>query len=296
MRGTKGNQRYFSVLVLPLLAVLLFLAGPKRAVANGTLTATFVYNVGGTNQPLAGAYAYLHVYPQGAPIMEKYFRPADVINGPTDTNGNLSISVPAGQYRVMLMARAPLTNGVGVSRQYGPPRYGDYVGVDADNVVTITDGATTDLGTVDAQEFTAPITITGFANACAWTENTATGYYYCAPGAALSNYFVFASPSPCQWVVHNKGHYSYICPNNVKYPAVAPTDSNGKYTVYLQNPGTYYLYVSQNPGQTGNRYFRGGNALAPCGPITSSTSAYPGGVVNPITVTAGGSFSMDCTR
>ena len=297
----KGNKGCFPVLVLPLLAVLLFLAGPKRAMANGTLTATFIYNAGGTNQPLAGAYAYLHVYPQGAPIMEKYFRPAQYILGPSNANGNFSVSVPAGQYRVMLMARAPLTNGVSAPLEYGPPNTGDYVWDSKGSVSTVTDGSTTDLGTLFAEVFSAPVTITGTATSCNWVANS-SGTYYCAPGSALSGRFVFATTAPCPFVQHGDSPdddlQEYYCKPDEKYPAPAPTDASGHYTLRLPAAGTYYVYCGRNPGQTGRGYsaFPGPTAGAkPCGMITGPTQYLPRtNVVNPLAVKAGGTYTEDC--
>ena len=274
MRGTKGNQRYFSVLVLPLLAVLLFLAGPKRAEANGTLTATFVYNGSGSNQPLAGAYAYLHAYPQGTLIAEKYFRPAQYILGPSDSNGNFNVSVPDGQYRVMLIQKAQ------ASIPQGPPLNGDYIWRYA-GYITVASGSTVDLGTVYARVFAAPATIKG--TVIRFGNNTPE-----------VKFFVFATKEPCPYTrqrPQDSGAPEYNCSPLVKYPAVGPTDSNGNYTLQIKDPGTYYVYASPNPGQRGYAHHAAGPK--PCGPINyyDNSVAY----VNPITVTAGGTFTMNCS-
>lgn len=266
-------------------------SGPKRAEANGTLTATFIYN--GT--PLSGAYVYLHTYPQGTMIEEKYFRPAQYILGPSDANGNFSVSVPDGEYRVMLMRKASV---------YGPPVAGDYIWR-YDGYITVAGGATVNLGTVNAQVFSGPITVKGTVTNCVWTSDSAGAY--CTPGTPLADWFVFATKTPCQpnpnytdtpdltsTGSNNPRYPEYYCYPYAKYPAAAPTGANGDYTIHLRNPGTYYIYAVENPGQRGyGRHMYLGPA--PCGPITSS---YSGGAPyqnNPLTVTSGGTYNMSCT-
>ena len=303
----KGNKRHYPVLVLPLLAILLVLlswAGPKRAMANGTLTATFIYHTAVSNTPMAGAYAYLHVYPQGGAIAEKYFRPAQYILGPTGAIGNLVASVPAGQYRVALIKKTQLPSNPDMAQLVGPPGTGDYIWYGT-SPVTIADGSTTDLGTADAQIFAEPVTVTGVVNACNWTENTSSGTWYCAPGAAEANYFVFATTSLCPFSATNDFRYypEYDCAGIAKYPALGPTDANGNYTLSLPAGGAYYIYAGMNPGQAGGK--RNSAGAKPCGPISSASEYAPNGDYsnaydyydynNPVTFTAGGTYNLNCT-
>ena len=244
-------KRIFIVLVMLALATVLF-AG--TAMANGTITATFIYNGSGVNQPLAGAYVYLHAYPLGAPIMEKYFRKAQYILGPSDANGNISVSVPDGAYRIMLIRRAPLSATPTQAQSYGPPRDGDYTWHLAGNSpsVTVTTDSAINLGTVYASIFSGPITISGRVMG--------------ASGKALAGWFVKATIVPCTGASQ--------CPScsnqcgSVRYPALFPTDSNGNYIVKLKNTGTYYVYACRGFGNScGNSGYGG----APGGYSTCST-------------------------
>ncbi len=293
-------KKLLAFLIIPALAVAL---SAGAAMANGTLAATFIYNGSGASQPLAGAYAYLHAYPYGTFIAEKYFRRAQYILGPSDSNGNFSVSVPDGKYRIMLMRRAPIGGG-NISLEYGPPRPGDYTWIDTGAYITVTDGATVNLGTVYATVFSQPITVKGTVTACTWTNNSATGQYYCAPGAAEANYFVFATTTPCPSRLNTvDGGAEWNCGQVFpKYASSTPTDANGNYTLHLQNPGTYYIYSNQNPGQYGSKLSKlSRHGARPCGPITSNSSMIESGstgsgagYVNPVTVTAGGTFNVNC--
>lgn len=243
------------------LVVLLVSAG--AAMANGTLTVTFVYNGSGSSQALTNAYLYL----QSGPAPHGVYRKARYILGPTDTNGSLSVSVPDGSYDVLLMRRAPLSSTPASSQMYGPPRQGDYTAI---SYINVTDGSNVNLGTVYATVFGTslfgtPITITG----------TVTH-----GGNPVKGYFVFATTSQCSFGWQNGcggqetcfsgsgcclgangiipgcyagsgGCRSSVYPSGCqgeKYPAIAPTDSNGNYTINLSSPGTYYVFAEHQPG------------------------------------------------
>lgn len=235
------------------LAVLLSAVG---AMAGGTLTATFIYNGGAGDQPLSGAYAYLHVYPQGSPIMEKYFRKAQYILGPSDANGNFLVSVPDGTYRVMLIRRAPL--GSTPASAYGPPKVGDYIWFDYGAPVTVASGSTTALGSVYASIF-------GQGGAAATISGTVT-----EGGDPKAGWFVVASSAP---FVPGYWYWSLPAQTGIKYPAPALTDQNGNYTINLSSPGTYFLYAMPSPAYY---YNAPANAfpLASCSSCEDSSGTY----------------------
>ena len=242
------------------LTVLMLILLPWAAVAqaNGTLTARFIYNGGGSDQPLANAYAYLKnssAKPRG-----RYYQMAQYMLGPTDANGNLSVSAPAGTYFVRLTRRAPLTAAPASGQMYGPPRPGDYTWGGTHSLITITDGSVVSLGTVYANiagsaPFGAPITITGRVT---------------KGGVAQAGYFVYASQSLCAFGWQNgcqggidadtNGTVSHWCQSSVvpsgcpgtKYLAQSRTDSNGNYTIIAGSPGTYYVFAQPFPGCQSN--------------------------------------------
>ncbi|MDA8325432.1 MAG: hypothetical protein M0033_04370, partial [Nitrospiraceae bacterium] len=207
--------------------------------ANGTITATFIYNGSGINQPLAGAYVYLHAYPLGAPIMEKYFRKAQYILGPSDANGNISVSVPEGIYHIRITRRAPLSSTSTQAQAYGPPRSGDYTWhmAGSSSTITVTTGSVTTLGTIYAQIFSgsAPIAISG--------QVTDHNYGYGDSGLFVMATTTFIRPGLPR---------SYPL-SGPKYPAGQPTDSNGNYVIKLKNPGTYYVYALSQPPTSATR-------------------------------------------
>ncbi len=244
-------KKYFFFFVFLALAAALSAA---PAMANGTITGTFLYNGSGSGQPLDHAYIYLQDASNTNPIMGKYFRTAQYILGPTDANGNLSVSVPDGIYRIRIIRRAPLTAVPASWQEYGPPRPGDYTWHLAGNApsLTVTDGSVTSLGTVYAHLFSPAVTISG----------TVTG---ATSGAPLAGWFVKATAEPC--TSHRLSPRSNQCGSTVyaaastslgtavntvyspQYPAELPTDSNGNYTIDLPATGTYYVYAC--PSSTG---------------------------------------------
>ncbi len=196
------------------------------AEANGTLTATFLYkDANNITHPLDHAYVYLHVYPQGFPIKEKYFRKAQYVLGPSDANGNISVSVPEGAYKVRITRRAPLTATPTRAQAYGPPNTGDY-SLHITGAITVTTNSTVSLGTQYAAVFgpaPAPITVSG------QVKNSV--------GQPLSGWYVHAEVSAI-WCPNGAG------PRAGAVPALAPTDANGNYTIKLPSAGTYYFYAA----------------------------------------------------
>ncbi|HEX5774151.1 MAG TPA: carboxypeptidase-like regulatory domain-containing protein, partial [Geomobilimonas sp.] len=88
----------------------------------------------------------------------------------------------------------------------------------------ITAGGTLDLGTKYANPYGSTITITGTI------RNSS--------GAPLAGRYVRAHTEPCL-----QGGIDYG-PNQcgpVKFLALQPTDANGRYTIVLRDPGTYYV-------------------------------------------------------
>jgi hypothetical protein len=226
--------------------------------ANGTVRVTFKYRDGsGIEQPLSSTYLYLR---QGSetPPLEKYFKKADYIFGPSDIAGRINASVPEGSYFIRLTKRA------GAAEPLGPPQAGDYTWTDYQQI-TVTANSVTDLGTKYAVPFSKPITITG----------AVVDY---ATGAPLSNRYVRAQPEPCieadyssfdeaEWIDTNR------C-GPVKYLAQQKTDAQGKYTLLLREPGAYYIVTSTRlgdhhpPGQYSSNPKSTGVSM---GPITLNT-------------------------
>ncbi|MDA8085328.1 MAG: hypothetical protein M0Z75_01370 [Nitrospiraceae bacterium] len=230
------------------------------AMANGTITGTFLYNGSGVNQPLDHAYVYLHDASNINPIMGKYFRNAQYILGPTDASGSISVSVPDGTYRIRITRRAPLTVVPASWQEYGAPRPGDYTWHLAGNSpsVTVTDGSVIYLGTIYAHPFSQLVTITG-------TIKGGTS------GAPLAGWFVKATPEPCTdaklhsnqcgatlWKFYNYSYGANVqnTAYSPQYPAEQLTDSNGNYTIDLPGTGTYYVYACPSPNGCADRWDR----------------------------------------
>ena len=228
--------------------IAFFVAGVAEGA--GTLRLTFKYkNSTGVEQPLSYAYVYLRDRASGAPV-EKFFSPPDFILGPTDSNGRVTASVPEGDYYIRVTRRNPLGT---TARPLGPPENGDYTWNQA-KIITISPNTTTDLGTKYAWLFgSAPLTISG----------TVKNY----SGTPLSGRYVKATIVPC---VEADGYLetpsNYCGPE--KHIALQRTDANGNYTLFLREPGTFYIYESTCLGDQHQQY--SGN---PCigwgvGPVT----------------------------
>ena len=237
-------KKWFGMFIVLMIAAM-FYAG--TAIANGTITATFLYNGSGVDQPLDNAYVYLQDATNIDPIMEKYFRNAEYILGPSDANGNIYVSVPEGTYRIRITRRAPLASAPTLPQAYGAPRPGDYTWHLAGNSpsITVTTGSVINLGAIYAHPFSQSITITG----------TITGE---TSGAPLAGWFVKATAEPCtdnHGTSNQCGATVYAATlgahaNTVyspQYPAELLTNSNGNYTIDLPGAGTYYVYACPSP-------------------------------------------------
>jgi hypothetical protein len=186
---------------------------------SGTLTATFKYkDSSGFEQPLAGAYVYFQDASKKPPL-EKYFVNALYILGRSSTDGVISVSVPEGSYYIRITKRDPLS---GNTNKLGPPEPTDYTWSQT-TPVTISANATTNLGIIYAGSL--PITVTG-----AITNSS---------GAPVAGRYVRAQTEPC----YTDGYNSNV--NNcgpVKFIALQRTGSDGRFTIKLRDPGTYYIY------------------------------------------------------
>ena len=194
-------------------AVFMFalLLSTGAAMANGTITATILYN----GQPLQGAYLYLN----HSATWEMYFQSGSIY-GPSNSNGIISASVPEGTYYVRITKRGTSSPW---STYLGPPNAGDYDWVETDPpTITLTTSGTVNLGTVNTALYAQHSTISG-----------AITFPGMKPAADV---FVKATTVQCT--------QSNQCGPNV-YPAW--TDSNGNYTITVP-PGTYYVYATKNAG------------------------------------------------
>jgi hypothetical protein len=231
-----------------------------RAEANGTLILTFQYvNNSGVATPLNYAYVYLHLASESAP-MEQYLSAADYIFGPSDSTGKITASVPAGSYHVRITRRNTTTSP---PNPLGPPLNGDYTWMQT-VPITISNNITTNLGTQNSTFFGTSNTISGTVT------NRATG-------APVPGIYVRAQLVPC--ILGNYTDYPNRC-GPQKFAALTPTDANGKYTLQLRAPGTYYLYASQCIGDRHQTY-----QANPCMGIENTT--------DPVTVNAGDSVTVN---
>jgi hypothetical protein len=182
--------------------------------------------------------------------------------GPTDSNGRITASVPEGNYYIRVTRRNPMG---GTLRPLGPPESGDYTWNQA-RLITISANTTTDLGTKYAWLFgSAPITISG----------TVKNYQ----GVPLAGRLVRLQIGPCvegnyEGYDGGWGEENWVDPNFCngrsanKKIAVRRTDANGNYTIFLREPGTFYIYETSCLGDYHQDYT--GN---PCvgygtGPVT----------------------------
>jgi hypothetical protein len=202
---------------------------------SGTLTVTFKYkDSSGFEQPLSSAYVYLHDASKKPPV-EKYFVNAPYIYGPSSLSGLISASVPEGSYYIRITRRDPLS---GNTNRLGPPEPTDYTWIQT-TPITISANVTTALGTIYADSL--PITVTGVI----------TSY---SSGAPVAGLYVRAQPEPC---ITDGYNYNVNQCGPVKFLALERTGADGRFTINLRDPGTYYIYKSgclYNKGQpyTGN--------------------------------------------
>jgi hypothetical protein len=237
----------FSLFVL----MAVFAAGVAEGA--GTLRLTFKYkNSAGVEQPLSYAYVYLR-NAANEPPMEKFFSPADQISAPSSATGLVTMTVPEGNYYIRVTRR-----NSGGSGPLGPPENGDYTWNQA-KIITISANTTTDLGTKYAWLFgSAPVTISG----------TVKNYL----GAPLAGRIIKATIVPCidadyssqdpsEWV------YSNRC-GPEKHLALQRTDANGNYTLFLRDPGTFYIYESTCLGDQHQQYVGNSCIGSGTGPVT----------------------------
>lgn len=189
----------------------------------GTLTVTVTYN----GAALSGAYVYLQDGSKSQPPMLQYLQAPNQIIGPSSSTGVITATkVPAGRSFVMVMKRGTYKG------KLGPAQPGDYTWIYTGNppVITINNGATVALGSVNTSIFSA-----------AGTGVTISGTVKGSSGAALAGWSVKVTTVPCG--SGGYGHaYSYNQCGSVRYPTV--TDANGNFSVSIGTAGTYYVYAS----------------------------------------------------
>jgi hypothetical protein len=245
------RMKLCAVLVVISTLLIMVTAGLAEA-ANGTLTFYLKTKdpTTGVESPVLRAFLYLHDATKPPP-MEKYFSAADYILWGAYSGGLYRISVPEGRWFMRMTQRAdPAKQSTYWSK--GPPQAGDLTWMQT-APVTIVAGQTLNLGTLYAYPFgSAPITITGTVRS--------------SSGAPLAGRYVRAQTVPC--ISDGFDNNINQC-GPVKDLALNPTDANGKYTLVLRDPGTYYLYTS--PCLTNKFYSYVGNACvytpAPNNPI-----------------------------
>lgn len=224
-------MKKLALLLIFILAGALF---SGLAEGNGTVTVIFKNKdeVTGTETPLDNAYIYLRPASQDSP-RKMYYTPAAFVLGPSDANGVISASVPEGEYHIRIARRNPLGP---VPRPLGPPEASDYSWHQTDPI-TISTGTVTDLGTKMAHSYGAVVpSITISGTVVDYLGSPAPGRYVRAQSTQciLANY---SSPDPAEWVDSN-----HCGPD--KHLALGRTDANGKYTLFLKDPGTYWIYGS----------------------------------------------------
>jgi len=192
--------------------------------------------------------------------MEKFYKSADYIFGPSNSQGQFNASVPAGTYYVRLTQRS--VPG-GLNRYLGPPETGDYTWTDY-QTITVTDNTVTDLGTKYAFLYGDTITVTGVIT----NANT---------GEPWAGRYVRAQPVPCIEADYSSENEAEWVDSNgcgpVKYLAQHKTDEQGRYTLMLKEPGSYYIITSRNLGDLHAQY--SGNyrstGWSTSGPVTINT-------------------------
>ncbi len=192
---------------------------------SGTLTVTFKYrDSNGVEQPLSSAYVYLHDASKKPPV-EKYFVSTPYIYGPSDLSGLINAyNVPEGSYYIRITQKTRL----------GPPEPLEYTWNQI-TPITISANATTNLGIKYADAL--PITITG----------TIKNY----SGVPVPGRYVRAQTEPCYTDGYNN-NVNHCGP--VKILALLRTDADGRFTIKLRDPGTYYIYHTTCLRDWGNEY------------------------------------------
>ncbi|MDW7774177.1 MAG: hypothetical protein SCH71_14930 [Desulfobulbaceae bacterium] len=255
--------RHVTALIFCFSTVFLFFS-TMAAAANGTLQVTFKYNDGGVELPLNNAYLYLQDGTMRPP-MEKFYKSAEYIFGPSDSLGRFNASVPEGIYYVRLTKRQD-----GTRRPLGPPEGGDYTWANYQEQITVTAGSVINLGTQYATFYNKPITLTGVITNSSTGEPWPDRYVRAQPEPCIEA--DYSSWDPNEWVDTNE------C-GSVKYLAQQKTDAQGRYTLLLKEPGSYYIVSSRKLGDYHQQY--AGNP--------SST----GWSTGPITVNQGDNIVLD---
>jgi hypothetical protein len=215
-------------------SIIMVMALSSNSVAgSGTLTVTFKYkDSNGVEQPLSGAYVYLHDAAIKPPV-EKYFVNTPYIFGPSSPSGVISAyTVPEGSYYIRINKRNPQS---GNTNKLGPPEPTDYTWNQI-APITISANATTNLGTKYADAL--PITLTG----------TITNY---SSGVPVAGRYVRAQTEPC-YADGYSNNINHCGP--VKFLAFQRTGADGRYTIKLRDPGTYYIYHTNCLRDWGQEY------------------------------------------
>jgi hypothetical protein len=212
--------------------IMIMALSSNSLAGSGTLTVTCKYkDNNGVEQPLSSAYVYLHDASKKPP-MEKYFVNTPYIFGPSSPSGVITASVPEGSYYIRITKRDPQS---GNTNKLGPPEPTDYTWNQI-APITISANATTNLGIKFADAL--PITLTG----------TVTNSSSHAPVAGR---YVRAQTEPCYTDGYNN-NVNQCGP--VKFMALQRTDADGRYTLKLRDPGTYYIYQSSCLRNYGDQY------------------------------------------
>ena len=211
--------------------IVMTISSNSLAGGSGTLTVTFKYkDNSGFEQPLPSAYVYLHDASKKPPL-EKFFVNTPYIFGPSSPSGWISASVPEGSYYIRITKRDPLS---GNTNKLGPPEPTDYTWSQT-TPITISANVTTNLGIIYADFL--PITVTG-----AITNSS---------GVPVAGLYVRAQTEPC----YTDGYNNNVnkC-GPVKFLALQRTGADGRFTIKLRDPGTYYIYESSCLSDTGQQY------------------------------------------
>lgn len=220
------KTKHWAALALLFAILTMFCVGLAEA-GTGTLKFTLKYNDPSTGvvTNVTQAFVYLHDATKPPP-MEKFFSRADqILSGSLGTGSYLFTAVPEGTWYIRINQR--MTRPQTSAGALGPPEAGDLTWMQT-APITIVAGQTLDLGTLYAYPFApAPITITGTV------KN--------ASGAPLAGRYVRAQTVPC---LDDGYNYNINQCGPVKDLALQPTDANGRYTLLLRDPGTYYIYTS----------------------------------------------------
>ena len=212
--------------------IVMTISSNSLAGGSGTLTVTFKYkDNSGFEQPLSGAYIYLHEASKKPPL-EKYFVNTPYIYGISSPTGFIGVIVPEGRYYIRITKRDPLS---GNTNKLGPPEPTDYTWSQT-TPITISANVTTNLGVIYADPL--PITVTGVI----------TSYF---SGVPVAGRYVRAQTVPC----YDDGYNDNVnqC-GPVKFLALQRTGADGRFTIKLRDPGTYYIYQTNCLSNYGVEY------------------------------------------